>query len=84
MKPTPDHDWTDGFSVSDPIRPAGNLSGVLGPELRNTFASVASERLPELGLFILLASKQPVRSRGKECRRRLRVGRTVDGKADLG
>jgi hypothetical protein len=53
MKPTPNHDWTDGFSVSDPIRPAGNLSGVLGPELRNTFASVVSERLPEVWIIHL-------------------------------
>ena len=68
MKVAPDHDWTDGFEVSNSIHPMRNLSRVLGPELRNTFASVASERLPETWIiYLLLASKQPVRSRGKQC-----------------
>ena len=53
MKPTPDHDWTDGFDVSNSVRPTGSLSRVLGPELRNTFASLASERLPEAWIIHL-------------------------------
>jgi hypothetical protein len=53
MKVAPDHDWTDGFEVSNPIHPMRNLSRVLGPELRNTFASVASERLPETWIIYL-------------------------------
>ena len=65
MKPTPDHDWTDGFNVSDSIRPTGNLSGVLGPELRNTFASVASERLPE-AWFIHLARLEAASAQSRQ------------------
>jgi|1186.fasta_scaffold572880_2 hypothetical protein len=53
MKVAPDHDWTDGFDVSNSIRLTGNLSRVLGPELRNTFASVPSERLPEAWIIYL-------------------------------
>ena len=34
MKVAPDHDWTDGFDVSNSIRLTGNLSRVLGPESR--------------------------------------------------
>ena len=56
MKVAPDHDWTDGFEVSNPIHPMRNLSRVLGPELRNTFASVASERLPETWIIYLSCS----------------------------
>jgi hypothetical protein len=53
MKFAPDHDWTDGFDVSNSVRPTGNLSRVLGSELRNTFASVANERLPEAWIIYL-------------------------------
>jgi hypothetical protein len=53
MKPTPDYDWTDGFGGADSIWPVRTLSDALGAELRNTFASVTSERLPEAWIIHL-------------------------------
>ena len=43
MKVAPDHDWSDNGDLST----ASRLTKVLRLELRDTFASVVTERLPE-------------------------------------
>ena len=47
MKVAPDHDWSDNGDLSTSLQPAYHLTKVLGLELRDTFASVVTERQPE-------------------------------------
>jgi hypothetical protein len=47
MKVAPDHDWRDHGDLPASLQPNCRLTKVLGLELRDTFASVVGERLPE-------------------------------------
>ena len=48
MKVAPDHDWPDHRGLPTSLQPTSHLTKVLGRELRDTFASVAGDPLPEV------------------------------------
>jgi hypothetical protein len=47
VKVAPDHEWSDNGDLSTSLQLASRLTKVLGLELRDTFASVVTERQPE-------------------------------------
>jgi len=47
MKVAPDHDWPDHGDLPTSLQPTSHLTKVLGLELRDTFASVVGDPLPE-------------------------------------